>query len=113
MGIPDTVMGLTFVAAGVSIPDILTSLAVAREGTFHSAVMYAQHHNHLHVQVTVTWRRPTPSAVTFLTFSFVWDCPGSFKRPSSVREVSCESSAKVFQSQFLKIHQLLFFKNVL
>ncbi len=32
MGIPDTVMGLTFVAAGVSIPDILTSLAVAREG---------------------------------------------------------------------------------
>ena len=25
-------MGLTFVAAGVSIPDILTSLAVAREG---------------------------------------------------------------------------------
>lgn len=33
MGIPDTVMGLTFVAAGVSIPDILTSLAVAREGT--------------------------------------------------------------------------------
>lgn len=33
-GIPDTVMGLTFVAAGVSIPDILTSLAVAREGPF-------------------------------------------------------------------------------
>lgn len=32
LGIPDTVMGLTFVAAGVSIPDILTSLAVAREG---------------------------------------------------------------------------------
>lgn len=33
LGIPDTVMGLTFVAAGVSIPDILTSLAVAKEGT--------------------------------------------------------------------------------
>ena len=32
LGIPDTVMGLTFIAAGVSIPDILTSLAVAREG---------------------------------------------------------------------------------
>lgn len=37
MGIPDTVMGLTFVAAGVSIPDILTSLAVAREGLFKIA----------------------------------------------------------------------------
>jgi len=36
MGIPDTVMGLTFVAAGVSIPDILTSLAVAREGMYMS-----------------------------------------------------------------------------
>lgn len=36
MGIPDTVMGLTFVAAGVSIPDILTSLAVAREGENYS-----------------------------------------------------------------------------
>lgn len=32
MGIPDTVMGLTFVAAGVSVPDALSSLAVVREG---------------------------------------------------------------------------------
>lgn len=32
LGIPDTMMGLTFVAAGVSVPDALSSLAVAKEG---------------------------------------------------------------------------------
>lgn len=32
LGIPDTVMGLTFVAAGVSVPDALSSLAVVKEG---------------------------------------------------------------------------------
>lgn len=32
LGIPDTVMGLTFVAAGVSVPDALSSIAVIREG---------------------------------------------------------------------------------
>lgn len=34
--IPDTVMGLTFVAAGVSVPDALSSLAVVKEGKFKS-----------------------------------------------------------------------------
>lgn len=33
LGIPDTVMGLTFVAAGVSVPDALSSLSVVKEGT--------------------------------------------------------------------------------
>lgn len=32
MGVPDTVMGLTFVAAGVSVPDALSSIAVIKEG---------------------------------------------------------------------------------
>ena len=32
-GIPDTVMGLTFIAAGVSVPDALAGVAVVREGT--------------------------------------------------------------------------------
>lgn len=32
LGIPDTVMGLTFVAAGVSVPDALSSLSVVKEG---------------------------------------------------------------------------------
>lgn len=30
--IPSTVMGLTFVAAGVSVPDAVTSLKVIKEG---------------------------------------------------------------------------------
>lgn len=32
LNIPDTVMGLTFVAAGVSVPDALSSIAVIKEG---------------------------------------------------------------------------------
>ena len=37
-GIPDTVMGLTFIAAGVSVPDALSGIAVVKEGLeiFHS-----------------------------------------------------------------------------
>ncbi|KAL1137919.1 hypothetical protein AAG570_009614 [Ranatra chinensis] len=41
LGIPDTVMGLTFVAAGVSVPDALSSLAVVREGYSDMAVSNA------------------------------------------------------------------------
>ncbi|XP_073970340.1 probable sodium/potassium/calcium exchanger CG1090 isoform X2 [Rhodnius prolixus] len=41
LGIPDTVMGLTFVAAGVSVPDALSSLAVVREGYGDMAVSNA------------------------------------------------------------------------
>lgn len=37
-GIPDEVMGLTFIAAGTSIPDLLTSVAVARAGQGDMAV---------------------------------------------------------------------------
>lgn len=32
LGIPDTVMGLTLLAAGTSIPDTVASVMVAREG---------------------------------------------------------------------------------
>lgn len=32
LGVPDTLMGLTFVAAGVSVPDALSSIAVIKEG---------------------------------------------------------------------------------
>nr|XP_018907021.1 PREDICTED: probable sodium/potassium/calcium exchanger CG1090 isoform X3 [Bemisia tabaci]XP_018907022.1 PREDICTED: probable sodium/potassium/calcium exchanger CG1090 isoform X3 [Bemisia tabaci] len=41
LGIPDTMMGLTFVAAGVSVPDALSSLAVAKEGYGDMAVSNA------------------------------------------------------------------------
>lgn len=36
MGIPDTIMGLTFIAAGSSVPDAITSVIVVREGEFPS-----------------------------------------------------------------------------
>lgn len=41
LGIPDTVMGLTFVAFGVSVPDAITSLIVAREGYGDMAISNA------------------------------------------------------------------------
>lgn len=41
LAIPDTVMGLTFVAAGVSVPDALSSIAVIREGHGDMAVSNA------------------------------------------------------------------------
>ncbi|XP_014207865.1 probable sodium/potassium/calcium exchanger CG1090 isoform X2 [Copidosoma floridanum] len=41
LGIPDTVMGLTFVAAGVSVPDALSSLAVIKDGLGDMAVSNA------------------------------------------------------------------------
>ena len=41
LGIPDTVMGLTFVAAGVSVPDALSSIAVIKEGYGDMAVSNA------------------------------------------------------------------------
>ena len=37
-GIPDVVMGLTFLAAGTSVPDLLSSVAVARQGLGDMAV---------------------------------------------------------------------------
>jgi len=37
-GIPDAVMGLTFLAAGTSIPDLLSSVIVARQGLGDMAV---------------------------------------------------------------------------
>lgn len=37
-GIPDVVMGLTILAAGTSVPDLLTSIAVTRNGEGDMAV---------------------------------------------------------------------------
>ena len=38
VGIPDPVMGLTFLAAGTSVPDLLSSVIVARQGLGDMAV---------------------------------------------------------------------------
>lgn len=32
LGIPDVIMGITFLAAGTSVPDCMASLIVARQG---------------------------------------------------------------------------------
>lgn len=34
LGIPDVIMGITFLAAGTSVPDCMASVIVARQGTF-------------------------------------------------------------------------------
>ena len=41
LGIPDTVMGLTFIAAGVSVPDCLSGVAVVKEGHGDMAISNA------------------------------------------------------------------------
>lgn len=33
LGIPDVIMGITFLAAGTSVPDCMASVIVARQGT--------------------------------------------------------------------------------
>merc|ERR1712110_800169 len=37
-GIPDVIMGLTFIAAGTSVPDLLSSVIVAKKGYGDMAV---------------------------------------------------------------------------
>jgi Ca2+/Na+ antiporter len=37
-GIPDSIMGITFLAAGTSVPDLMSSLIVARQGVAHRNV---------------------------------------------------------------------------
>ena len=41
VGIADTIMGLTFIAFGVSLPDVISSLIVVREGQGDMAVSNA------------------------------------------------------------------------
>ncbi|NWW42051.1 NCKX4 protein, partial [Panurus biarmicus] len=38
LGIPDVIMGITFLAAGTSVPDCMASLIVARQGLGDMAV---------------------------------------------------------------------------
>lgn len=40
LGIPDVIMGITFLAAGTSVPDCIASLIVARQGIFTSSVVF-------------------------------------------------------------------------
>ena len=47
LGIPDTVMGLTLLAAGTSIPDTVASVMVAREGKCQRHLLTAAVHGGL------------------------------------------------------------------
>ena len=80
LGIPDTVMGLTFIAAGVSVPDALSGIAVVREGqrdklrgvfTIHSSVRPKP-------SFGVRNRNQGPSSVSFFVETFLF-----FKRKSN------------------------------
>lgn len=59
MGIPDTIMGLTLLAAGTSIPDTVASVLVAREGKTHK--------NTVHTHITrVLYNTSNESKIHFL-----------------------------------------------
>lgn len=79
LGIPDVIMGITFLAAGTSVPDCMASVIVARQGmrrptlpgvTHLSSAGCAQTLTVLLslLQVWETWPSPIPSVVTCLTF---------------------------------------------
>jgi len=57
-GIPSYIMGLTFLAAGTSVPDLISSVIVARMGE-------------------ETWLYPVLLEVTFSTFWWDFQCHGS------------------------------------
>lgn len=50
-GIPDVIMGITFLAAGTSVPDCMASLIVARQGTHRVSAPTA---------VSITTQAPSP-----------------------------------------------------
>ena len=57
IGVPDTIMGLTILAAGTSVPDCLASLFVARDGEYsfvYSPVMLSGFPS-FHLQYTIMY----------------------------------------------------------
>ncbi len=54
MGIPDSIMGITFLAAGTSVPDAMASVMVAKQGesytsscSVHLAAVYLYNGDHI------------------------------------------------------------------
>uniref|UniRef100_A0A8C9ETJ9 Solute carrier family 24 member 4 n=1 Tax=Pavo cristatus TaxID=9049 RepID=A0A8C9ETJ9_PAVCR len=47
LGIPDVIMGITFLAAGTSVPDCMASLIVARQGTMSAGYLQS----YIHVKI--------------------------------------------------------------
>ena len=50
LGIPDVIMGITFLAAGTSVPDCMASLIVARQGQSSSSSSSSSSISRLHCQ---------------------------------------------------------------
>lgn len=68
LGIPDVIMGITFLAAGTSVPDCMASLIVARQGVcvrLCVCVLFFTHH------LSVLW---SPSTLIF--YICVWNPTG-------------------------------------
>jgi sodium/potassium/calcium exchanger 2 len=67
LGIPAVVMGLTLLAAGTSVPDLLSSIVVAKEGKGDMAVSSSVGSNIFDVTVGL----PVP----WILFNLVYNCP--------------------------------------
>merc|ERR1719245_1953622 len=74
LGIPQVVMGLTFLAAGTSIPDLLSSVIVAKKGFGDMAVSSSIGSNIFDILVGL----PLP----WLAFSIVHWCPVHVNAPN-------------------------------
>lgn len=84
LDIPDYIMGITFLAAGTSVPDCMASLIVARQGN-HPPLSANRTCAHSVIfdsaclppgQAWETWLCPTPSGAISLTSCWVWGSPG-------------------------------------
>ena len=50
LGIPDVIMGITFLAAGTSVPDCMASLIVARQGRHIHTCTHTCTHTHASIR---------------------------------------------------------------
>lgn len=56
LGIPDSIMGITFLAAGTSVPDAMASVMVARQGYYlHSSVAFEVVHKTMPDNKKMPW----------------------------------------------------------
>ena len=61
MGISEEIMGLTILAAGTSIPDLITSVIVARKGLGDMAVSSSVGSNIFDITIGYERRSPEPN----------------------------------------------------